>query len=108
MRRITIESPSVKHVVSKWYSVPQTTTNFTYYLTRDRPNGVYYRRYYCYSCEECKSLRFLLWENEHCGKWKFHVFKERKKNNRNIKVFSNSRKLCIGNIYLELQISDRF
>ena len=41
-RRISIEILGTKHIVSKWLSVPRTTSNFALFIYPDKPDGVFY------------------------------------------------------------------
>ena len=76
-RRVTILTPAVSHVLSQWKSVPRTTAHFAYYITPDRADGVYYRRYCCHQCDQCKQLKFLACKNEYLGKWVFFPFRHK-------------------------------
>ena len=76
--RVTIVIPSVEHTLSKWISLPRTTNNYCYFITPDKPSGVYVRRFWCGECSHCESYEFLLCVNESCGKWEWNNFKLKK------------------------------
>ena len=71
--RITIVTPGVEHHYSRYESIPGTKKSDDFLLIAGTV-GVYYRRYLCLSCVNCRNLEFLKCTNEYCGEWKFFSF----------------------------------
>ena len=44
------------------------------FLLDPEKDGVWYRRYSCFSCSKCKELEFLDCTNKSAGKWAFKKF----------------------------------
>ena len=71
--RITFVTPGVNHFTSRYDSIKGTRKHYCYLLLPGK-NGVYYRRYVCLSCHQCKNLNFLKCINSNCGTWKYQKF----------------------------------
>ena len=67
--RTTIVTEPVVHTLSPYESIKGVRSHYCYYIV---PNSkiIYFRRYTCISCEECKRLNFLKCTNTRCGSWK--------------------------------------
>ena len=67
--RITIVTPPVIHTLSEYKSIKGVRSHYCYLI---QPNSVdvYYRRYTCTSCDQCKNLQFLQCTNTSRGSWK--------------------------------------
>ena len=57
-KRHTVFVDSVEHSLSVWDSVKGTKKCFCFLLDPEK-EGVWYRRYSCFSCSKCKELEFL-------------------------------------------------
>ena len=73
-KRHTVFVDSVEHSLSVWDSVKGTKKCFCFLLDPEK-EGVWYRRYSCFSCSKCKELEFLDCTNKSAGKWAFKKFK---------------------------------
>ena len=50
-----------------------TLSGFCFLLDPEK-EGVWYRRYSCFSCSECRQIEFLKCTNVYAGKWLFKKF----------------------------------
>ena len=72
-KRRTVYVDSVEHSLSIWDSVKGTKKCFCFLLD-PKKEGVWYRRYSCFSCSECRQIEFLKCTNVYAGKWLFKKF----------------------------------
>ena len=72
-KRHTVFVDSVEHSLSVWDSVKGSKKCFCFLLDPEK-EGVWYRRYSCFSCSKCKQLEFLNCTNKSAGKWSFKKF----------------------------------
>ena len=72
-KRRTVYVDSVEHSPSIWDSVKGTKNCFCF-LQDPEKEGVWYRRYSCFSCSECRQIEFLKCTNLYAGKWLFKKF----------------------------------
>ena len=66
-KRQTIMIPSQIHTLSQYLSIPRTTSNFCYFVTPEKPGGIYARKYWCPGCMECQEFNFLGCTTVSCG-----------------------------------------
>ena len=66
-KRRTVYVDSVEHSLSIWDSVKGTKKCFCFLLDPEK-EGVWYRRYSCFSCSECRQMEFLKCTNVYAGK----------------------------------------